>query len=250
MVSNGHLTIGHLTNNRHLQQVLNTEVSCSVPTLELKEITANTLEDISSSDLPSFISSDAAEDMILFAKQIFDQKKMRKSFNNDNQYEVPQKHSSYPITLNFTKTELVKCKKRECLNYSAYGVCGHTLTVRAYTSSLTLFLQSLQKDRHNIDLLELSNFVNPSGSGTKKGYKRAQSKSISDKVPKKTKSTNRSIISPISSLELAKCKSLIKFNNQPEVPLGSIRPATKTFPTRTTTSTLRANKTMFKSYQM
>ena len=75
-------------NNRHLQQVLNTEVSCNAPTLKLKEITANTLEDISSSDLPSFISSDVAEDMILFARQIFDQKKIRKSFNNGNQYEV------------------------------------------------------------------------------------------------------------------------------------------------------------------
>ena len=40
------------TNNRHLQQVLNTEVSCNAPTLELKEITVNTLEDISLSDLP------------------------------------------------------------------------------------------------------------------------------------------------------------------------------------------------------
>ena len=81
------------TNNRHLQQELNTEVSCSAPTLELKEITVNTLEDISSSNLPNFIFSDVAEDMILFAKQIFDQKKIRKSFINDNQYEVPQKHS-------------------------------------------------------------------------------------------------------------------------------------------------------------
>ena len=43
------------TNDIHLQQVLNTEVSCSAPTLELKEITANTLEDISVSDLSSFI---------------------------------------------------------------------------------------------------------------------------------------------------------------------------------------------------
>ena len=42
-------------NNRRLQQELNTEVSCSAPTLELKEITANTLEDISVSDLSSFI---------------------------------------------------------------------------------------------------------------------------------------------------------------------------------------------------
>ena len=150
----------------------NFKICPSAPTLELKQITANALEDISSSDLPSFISSNVAEDMILFAKQIFDQKKIRKSFNNDNQYEVPQKHSSYPITLNFTKTGLVKCRKQECFNYSTYGVCGHTLAVSAYTSSLTIFLQSLQKDRHSINLFELSNFGNPSGSGTKKGYKR------------------------------------------------------------------------------
>ena len=69
-------------------------------------------------------------------------------------------------------------------------------------------------------MLELSNFGNSSGSGTKKGYKRVQSKSISDKAAKKIKSTNTSITSPISSLELAKWKSLIKFNNQPEVPLS------------------------------
>ena len=83
----------------------------------------------------------------------------------------------------------------------------------AYVSSLTLSLQSLQKDCHNIDFLELSNFGNPSGSGSKKDYKRVRSKSIFDKGVKKTKSTNRSIISPISSLELTKLKSLAKFNN-------------------------------------
>ena len=165
------LMVAKGTNNRHLQQELNTEVSCSAPTLELKEIKVNTLEDISSSNLPSFISSDVVEDIILFVKQIFDQKKIRKSFNNDNQYQVPQKHSFYQITLTFTKTGLVKCKIRRCLNYSTYDVCGHTIAVSAYTSSLTLFLQSLQKDRHKIDLFELSNFGNPSDSGTKKGYK-------------------------------------------------------------------------------
>ena len=71
-------------------------------TLELNEITVNTLEHIFSSDLPSLISSDVTEDIIFFAKQLFNQNKIRKSFNNDNQYEVPQKHSSYPITFTFT----------------------------------------------------------------------------------------------------------------------------------------------------
>ena len=52
------------------------------------QITVNTLEDISSSDLPSFMSCDAAEDLMLFAKHLFDQEKIRKSFINDSKYEV------------------------------------------------------------------------------------------------------------------------------------------------------------------
>ena len=88
--------------------------------------------------------------------------------------------------------------------YRTNGVCGHTLAMSAYTSSLTLILQSLQKDRHSVDLLELSNFGNPSGSGTNKGYKRVWSKTTFDKGAKKTKSTKPSIISSISSTELTK----------------------------------------------
>ena len=68
-------------------------------------------------------------------------------------------------------------------------------------------------------MLELSNFGNPSGSGTKKGYKR--SKNTFGKGAKKTKpSTKRSIISLISSTELTKLKSLIKFINHLEILLG------------------------------
>ena len=91
--------------------------------------------------------------------------------------------------------------------------------VNAYISSLMLFLQ-LQKDRHSVDLFAPSNFGNLSGSGTKKGYRRMRSKNTFDKGAKKTKSTKRSIISSISSIDLTKLKSLIKCNNQPEVPLG------------------------------
>ena len=114
---------------------------------------------------------------------------------------------------------MLKCKKRECLNYSTYRVCGHTFAVSAYTSILTLFLQ-LQKDRHSADSLELSNFGNPSGSRTKKGYIRMRSKNSFDKGAKRTKPTKRCIISSVSSTDLTKLKNLIKCNNQPEVPLG------------------------------
>ena len=70
-------------------------------------------------------------------------------------------------------------------------------------------------------MLELSNFGNPSGSGTKKGYKRVRSKNTFDKRAKKTKSsTKRNIISSISSTELTKLKSLIKIINHLEILLG------------------------------
>ena len=70
----------------------------------------------------------------------------------------PPKNSSYPIIFSFTKTGLVKCKKLECVNYSTNGVCGYMVAGSAYTSSLTLFLQSLPEDLHSVDLLELSNW--------------------------------------------------------------------------------------------
>ena len=67
-------------------------------------------------------------------------------------------------------------------------------------------------------MLELSNFGNPSGSGTKKGYKRVRSKNTFDKRAKKTKSSTKgSIISSIFSTELTKLKSLIKFINHLEI---------------------------------
>ena len=62
------------------------------PSYILNVRSLNTLEDISSYDLPSFMPSDNAKGLILFAKHLFDQKKIRKYFNNDNKCEFPQKH--------------------------------------------------------------------------------------------------------------------------------------------------------------
>ena len=64
--------------------------------------------------------------------------------------------------------------------------------VSAYASSLTLFLQS-EKDRHHVDLLELSNFENPSNSGKKKGYRRMRLKNTFDKRAKKLSQLNKAL---------------------------------------------------------
>ena len=88
----------------------------------------------------SFISTDVAEDMILFAKQLFDQKKKRRYFNSSNQHALFSTKTLIAANVIFTfiKAGLVKCEKRECINYSMKGVCVHTLALSAYTSSLTL----------------------------------------------------------------------------------------------------------------
>ena len=87
---------------------------------------------------------------------------------------------------------MVKRKKRECLNYITYAVCSYMFAVSAYASSLTLFLQS-EKDRHHVDLLELSNFENPSNSGKKKGYRRMRLKNTFDKRAKKLSQLNKAL---------------------------------------------------------
>ena len=90
--------------------------------------------------MPRFISNDVA-------KQFFDQKK-RKSFNSDKQYKVPQKHLCIQLVGLLQKQGWWNVKNENNYSYSTFGVCGHSLVASAYSSSLTLFVQSLQKDRH------------------------------------------------------------------------------------------------------
>ena len=78
---------------------------------------------------------------------------------------------------------------------------SHACSEGLNTSSLTLFLQLLQNDRHRVDMLELLHFGNPSGSGPKKGCKRVQSKHIFAKRANRTKSTKQSIKSLMKSLK-------------------------------------------------
>ena len=89
--------------------------------------------------MPSFISSDVAEDMILLAKQFFDQNKKKRYFNSGNQQPIfHQNINCIQLIATFTKTGLVKCKKGECIKYSTNGAGGQTLELSAYTSSLSL----------------------------------------------------------------------------------------------------------------
>ena len=163
--------------------------------------------------------------MILFAKQLFDQKKKRKPFlttaNNMRFHRNINRIELFGLS---QKQGWWNVKNKNYSNYSMCGVCGLTLAVSSYSSSLTLLQQLLRKDRHSVDLLEISNFLNPRGSVTKKGCKRVWSKNISDKGAKRTKSTERAIILSKSLTELTKLKSLIKFNDQPKVPLGQNLP--------------------------
>ena len=175
--------------------------------------------------MSSFIISNVAEGMILFAKQLFDQKKKRKPFlttaNNMRFHRNINRIELFGLS---QKQGWWNVKNKNYSNYSMCGVCGLTLAVSSYSSSLTLLQQLLRKDRHSVDLLEISNFLNPRGSVTKKGCKRVWSKNISDKGTKRTKSTERAIILSKSLTELTKLKSLIKFNDQPKVPLGQNLP--------------------------
>ena len=82
----------------------------------------------------------------------------------------PQKTFTVSITLIFTKKGLVKYKHETALTI-VYGCSwSHACSECLYFiySWLTLFLQSLEKDCHSVNLVELSNPGNPSASGTNK----------------------------------------------------------------------------------
>ena len=67
--------------------------------------------------MPSLITSEVAEVMSFLLSNLLIKKKKKKgkSFNNDNQYEIPQKHSSYPITLTLQKQGWWNVKNKNAL---------------------------------------------------------------------------------------------------------------------------------------
>ena len=93
-------------------------------------------------------------------------KKIRVSFHS----EVPKENSCLPLQLIVLKTGLVRCSKKDCIDFCSFSICAHSLAVAAYTDKVEKLINSQRKAPRS-RLLNLSNFGNSSGVGSKKGYK-------------------------------------------------------------------------------
>ena len=109
--------------------------------------------------------------MITNAKRLIEIKNVRKAFNNID-FEVPRDHTSRALTLTVSKKGVVLCKKSECLHFNMFGVCGHSIAVAEFTNNLNASLSNYVEKSKRGKLIEMIRYGHPSGSRTKKGFKK------------------------------------------------------------------------------
>ena len=85
------------------------------------------------------------------------------------EYAVPLNHTNKPLIVKIKKTV---CKPLECLNYNLNSLCSHIVAVAKNTGNLGMIIEHAHKKAKPVKLTSLANFGRPSGSGTKKGFKR------------------------------------------------------------------------------
>ena len=129
------------------------------------------MQSIASSCLPTCIPEDIRDEMITNAKRLIEIKNVRKAFNNID-FEVPRDHTSRALTLTVSKKGVVLCKKSECLHFNMFGVCCQRIAVAEFTNNLNDSLSNYVEKSKRGKLIEMIRCGHPSGSGTKKGFKK------------------------------------------------------------------------------
>ena len=207
---------------KHLELVLNRDLCWNEkePEENVEVIPVHCIDDVTASSLPENIPADIKDEMILNARRLIDQNLVRKAFNTD-EYEVSRDHTSRALTMTFSKKGIVACKKSECLHYTMFKICSHCLAVAAITNTLN---KLLKKDFKPVSLTETAKYGHPSGSGTKKGYRRKRKSSSTNPAEQaqKKKRKSKQYISGSSKVVLDELKSsnILNIPSQSPVLLG------------------------------
>ena len=138
---------------------------------QVEVVPIHNVDDLNASSLPSNIPEDIADDIITNAKRLLEGKLIRKAFNSDD-YEVARDHTSRSLVVTVTKQGLAACKRNECLHFTMFHICEHSLSVALFNGNVDVLLNYAHKKSNHPNLLNTTRFGNPSGSGTKKGFKR------------------------------------------------------------------------------
>ena len=191
-----------------------------------------------------------AATIIKRALEVYNNKKVRTSFYSDLTYEVPKDNSKMPMQVSVSKLGTIKCNKRECLDFSIFSICAHSLAAAAFTGYIKKFIERLVKVPSQNKMLNLANFGNPSGVGSKSGYKRSRKRKsavIDSQLeiatpskqrllkpanptpanitkPAKIGKSSRAILSPMIMGVSKDIEKLVKLHEPPTVAIGTYYP--------------------------
>ena len=140
----------------------------------------NDVNDLSCNNLPFSIPEKVINEIKTESKELILEGKIQLS-QSRKEYAVPLNHTNKPLIIKILNNGLTVSKPLECLNYNLYYLCSHILAVAQNTENLGIIIEHADKKARPVKLTSLANFGRPSGSGTKKGFKRIRNqKNISD----------------------------------------------------------------------
>ena len=144
-------------------------------------------------DIPFSIPEEVINEIKTESKELILKGKIQPS-QKGKEYAVPLNHTNKSLIVKIKKTCLTVCKPLECLNYNLYSLCSHIVAVAKNTRNLGMIIEHAHKKAKPVKLTSLANFGRPSGSGTKKGFKRILNrKSISDQTNASTLYTSNAL---------------------------------------------------------
>ena len=135
----------------------------------------NDINDLSCNNLPFFIPEEVIDEIKTESKELIFEGKIQPS-QNGKEYAVPLNHTNKPLIVKIQNNGLTVCRPLECLNYNLYSLCSHILAVAQNTGNLGMIIEHAHKKARPVKLTSLANFGRPSGSGTKKGFKRIRNR--------------------------------------------------------------------------
>ena len=135
----------------------------------------NDLNCLSCNNLPFSIPVEVINEIKPELKELILKGKIQPS-QNGKEYAVPLNHTNKPLIVKIQNNGLTVCKPLECLNYNLYSLCSHTVAVAQNTGNLGMIIEHAHKKARPVKLTSLANFGRPSGSGTKKGFKRIRNR--------------------------------------------------------------------------
>ena len=197
MIGDSWFSLDNMKTKKHLEKVLNAQISREEENENNRWnseliMPIHSMDGVTASWFPNNIPDDVKDKIISNARRLVDNSLARKAFNT-SEYEVSRDQTSKVLTLNFNKRGIIGWKSSECLHYTMFQLCSHSVAVAAFTNTLDKLLSESFKKAKPVSYTDTTKHGYPTGSGTKQGYRRKRKSNKRKETSNKQENSQKTV---------------------------------------------------------